>query len=120
MYSSCLCRHIYNNFLFHVFSKISALVSYAKIREEIKFMYVCMFSLCCSVLLDFQSFTKKPVFEFVFECAFAHPMDIKSFYTVIPNNDGLQALKYHLNLRPLQQPPTDTLVRLAELVLKLN
>ena len=47
-------------------------------------------------------------------------MDIKSFYTVIPNNDGLQALKYHLNLRPLQQPPTDTLVRLAELVLKLN
>ena len=36
-------------------------------------------------------------------------MDIKSLYTVIPNNDGLQALKYHLNLRPLQQPPTDTL-----------
>ena len=47
-------------------------------------------------------------------------MDIKSLYTVIPNNDGLQALKYHLNLRPLQQPPTDTLVRLAELVLNLN
>ena len=37
----CLCRHIYNNFLFYVFSKILALVSYAKIREEIKFMYVC-------------------------------------------------------------------------------
>ena len=47
-------------------------------------------------------------------------MDIKSLYTVIPNNDGLQALKYHLNLRPLQHPPTDTLVRLAELVLNLN
>ena len=43
MYSSCLCRHIYNNFLFYVFSKILALVSYAKIREEIKFMYVCMY-----------------------------------------------------------------------------
>ena len=26
-----------------VFSKILALVSYAKIREEIKFMYVCMY-----------------------------------------------------------------------------
>ena len=47
-------------------------------------------------------------------------MDIKSLYTVIPNNDGLQALKYHLNLRPLQQPPTDTLIRQAELVLNLN
>ena len=46
-------------------------------------------------------------------------MDIKSLYTVIPNNDGLQALKYHLNLRPLQHPPTDTLVRLAELVFNL-
>ena len=27
-------------------------------------------------------------------------MDIKSNYTIIPNNDGLRALKYHLNLRP--------------------
>ena len=36
------------------------------------------------------------------------------------NNDGLQALKYHLDLRPEQQPPTNTLVRLAELVLNLN
>ena len=32
----------------------------------------------------------------------------------------MMALKYHLNLGPLQHPPTDTLVRLAELVLKLN
>ena len=47
-------------------------------------------------------------------------VDIKSLYTVIPNNDGLQALKYHLDLRPEQQPSTNTLVRLAELVLKLN
>ena len=47
-------------------------------------------------------------------------MDIKSLYMVIPNNDGLQALKYHLDLRPTQEPPTSTLVRLAELVLKLN
>ena len=47
-------------------------------------------------------------------------MDIRSLYTVIPNNDGLQALKYHFDLRPEQQPPTNTLVRLAELVLNLN
>ena len=33
-------------------------------------------------------------------------MDIKSLYTVVLNNDGLQALKYHLDLRPEQQPPT--------------
>lgn len=52
--------------------------------------------------------------------SFLFTMDIKSLYTVIPNNDGLQALKHHLNLRPVQQPPTDTLVRLAELVLNLN
>ena len=52
MYSSCLCRHIYNNFLFYVFSKILALVSYAKIREEIKFMCVCMY--VCDVSLIYQ------------------------------------------------------------------
>ena len=33
-------------------------------------------------------------------------MDIKSLNTVIPNNDGLQALKYHLNLRLLQHQQT--------------
>lgn len=47
-------------------------------------------------------------------------MEIRSLYTVIPNNDGLQALKYNLDLRPEQQPPANTLVRLAELVLNLN
>ena len=41
-------------------------------------------------------------------------------YTVIPNNDGLQALKHHPDLRPEKQPPTHTLFRLAELVLYLN
>ena len=47
-------------------------------------------------------------------------MVIKSLYTVIPNNSGLQALKYYLNLHPSQHPPTDALVQLAELVLNLN
>ena len=47
-------------------------------------------------------------------------MDIKSLYTVIPNNDGLLALTHFLNKRTEFQPPTHTLVRLAELVLTLN
>jgi len=47
-------------------------------------------------------------------------MYIKSLYTVIPNNDGLLALTHFLNKRTELQPPTHTLVRLAELVLTLN
>ena len=47
-------------------------------------------------------------------------MDVKSLYTVIPNNDGLLALTHFLNKRDELQPPTHTLVRLAELVLTLN
>ena len=48
------------------------------------------------------------------------PWTLSRFIPVIPNNDGLQALKCHLDLRPEQQPPTNTFVRLAELVLNLN
>ena len=59
-------------------------------------------------------------FSFTGSHRYLFTMDIRSLYTVIPNNDGLQALKYHLDLRPEQQPPTNTLVRLAELVLNLN
>ena len=52
---------------------------------------------------------------------FVFTMDIKSLYnTVIPNNDGLLALRHFLNKRPIQEPPSHTLVRLAELVLTLN
>ena len=47
-------------------------------------------------------------------------MDVKSLYTIIPNDDGLLALTHFLNKRPVLQPPTHTLVRLAELVLTLN
>ena len=47
-------------------------------------------------------------------------MDVKSLYTVIPNSDGLAALKHFLDLRPTQNPPTSTLLRLAELVLTTN
>ena len=51
---------------------------------------------------------------------FLYMMDIKSLYTVIPHNSGLEALKYFLHMRPVLDPPTVTLTRLAELVLTLN
>ena len=47
-------------------------------------------------------------------------MDIKSLYTVIPNNGGLEALTYYLDQRTIKEPPTHTLTRLAELVLTLS
>ena len=47
-------------------------------------------------------------------------MDVKSLYTVIPNHEGLNALKHYLDLRVTQEPPTETILRLAELVLMLN
>ena len=46
---------------------------------------------------------------------FLYIMDITSLYTVIPHNSGLEALKYFLNKRPVLDPPTETLTRLAEL-----
>ena len=48
------------------------------------------------------------------------PMDVKSLYTVISSGDSLLVLTHFLNKRPVLQPPTHTLVRLAELVLSLN
>ena len=51
---------------------------------------------------------------------FPYTMDIKSLYTVIPHNSGLEALKYFLDKRLVLDPPTVTLTRLAELVLTLN
>ena len=51
---------------------------------------------------------------------FLYTMDIKSLYTVIPNNSGLEALAYFLNKRPVLDPPTSTLTRLAELMMTLN
>ena len=47
-------------------------------------------------------------------------MDVKSLYTVIPNDGGLQALAFFLDRRTVKEPSTHTLVRLAELVLTLN
>eukprot|EP00061_Rhincodon_typus_P005102 g24179.t1 len=44
-------------------------------------------------------------------------MDIQSMYTCIPHIDGL---RFFLSRGPNQSPSTDTLIRLAELVLTLN
>ena len=51
-----------------------------------------------------------------------HALNIlKQFsYTAIPNNKGLLALKYFFDQRTVKEPSTDTLLRLAELVLTLN
>ncbi len=51
---------------------------------------------------------------------FIFTMDVKSLYTVIPHHNGLRALKFFLDKRPVQEPSTSVLVRLAELVLTLN
>ena len=47
-------------------------------------------------------------------------MDVKSLYTVIPNDEGLLALKHFFDRRTVLEPSTATLLRLAELVLTLN
>ena len=59
-------------------------------------------------------------FNFSGENKIIFTMDITSLYTVIPNNEGLQALKYFFNQRSIKKPSSETLLRLAELVLILN
>ena len=51
---------------------------------------------------------------------FLFTMGIKSLYTVIPNDGGLEALAHFLDQRTNKEPPTHTLTRLAELLLTLN
>ena len=47
-------------------------------------------------------------------------MDITSLYTVIPNDEGLRALKHFFDHRTIKEPCSETLLRLAELILTLN
>ena len=47
-------------------------------------------------------------------------LDITSLYTFIPNGEGLLALKHFFDLRTVKEPSSETLLRLAELVLTLN
>ena len=49
-----------------------------------------------------------------FEPKYLITMEVTSLYTCIPISDGLKALKHFLNKRATQDPPTDTLIRLAE------
>ena len=51
---------------------------------------------------------------------FTFTMDVKPLYTVIPHQDGLEALRFFFNQRTNQETTTTTLVRLAELVLTFN
>ena len=59
-------------------------------------------------------------FNFLGEDKLVFTMDISSLYTVIPNSEGLQALKYFFDQRTVKEPSSETLLRLAELVLTLN
>ena len=47
-------------------------------------------------------------------------MDISSLYTVIPKSEGLPALTYFFDQRTVKEPSSETILRLAELVLTLN
>ena len=55
-----------------------------------------------------------------FSPSILYTMDVCSLYTSIPHQDGLQALKFFLDKRVVKIPPTDILLRLAELVLTMN
>ena len=59
-------------------------------------------------------------FKFPSETRFLFTMEVKFIYIVVPNQDGLIALKHFLNSCPVQNPPTNTLIRLTELVLIQN
>ena len=47
-------------------------------------------------------------------------MDTTSLYTVIPDDECLRALKHFFDHRTLKEPSSETVLRLAELVLTLN
>ncbi|XP_015780212.1 PREDICTED: uncharacterized protein LOC107358094 [Acropora digitifera] len=59
-------------------------------------------------------------FNFLGQDKLIFTMDISSLYTVIPNSEGLLALKYFLDQRTVKGPRSETLLCLAELVLTLN
>jgi len=59
-------------------------------------------------------------FNFLGQGKLLFTMDITSLYTVIPNAEGLLALKHFFDQRTVKEPKSETLLRLAELVLTLN
>ena len=52
-------------------------------------------------------------FNFSGENKIIFTMDITSLYTVIPNDEGIQALKYFFNQRPIKKLSSETLLRLV-------
>ena len=52
-------------------------------------------------------------FNFLGEDKLIFTMDISSLYTVIPNSEGLLALKYFFDQRTVKEPSSETLLRLA-------
>ena len=59
-------------------------------------------------------------FNFLGEDKLIFTMDITSLYSVILNGEGLLALRQFFDLRTVKEPSSETLLRLAELVLTLN
>ena len=59
-------------------------------------------------------------FNFLGEGKLIFTMDITSLYTVMPNGECLLVLKYFFDLRTVKEPSSETLLRLAELVVTLN
>ena len=59
-------------------------------------------------------------FNFLGQDKLIFTTDISSLYTVIPKSEGLLALKYFFDQRTVKEPSSETLLRLAELVLTLN
>ena len=55
-----------------------------------------------------------------FEPKYLFSVDVTSLYTCIPQFDGLKALKHFLEKRATKDPPTGTIIPIAELVLKKN
>ena len=95
---SCPTEHI-SNFLDTIFQPIvQSLPSYIKDSTD--------------ALLKLQSINFTP--------SYVLTMDVTALYTNIPHHDGLLALQVFLNRRSESDPPTHTLLRLAELVLTMN
>ena len=48
-------------------------------------------------------------FQFPAQSKLVFTMDVKSLYTVIPNDEGLRALRHFFDRRTVKEPSTDTL-----------
>ena len=59
-------------------------------------------------------------FNFSGENKLIFTIDITSLYTVISNNERLHTLRFFFDQRTIKGPSSETLLRLAELVLTLN